>query len=64
MQIDRSTLPPAAGATPTRRPSCPLECTDCTGLCLSVYMMLTPQEKHAVYQRARIDSDFGPVGHC
>ena len=35
------------------RACCPLECADCTGLCLAIYMMLTPAEQDAVARRPK-----------
>lgn len=55
MQIDRTTVSKPKTQYTARTPSCPLECKDCTGLCLSVYMMLTPQEQDAVYHLSRVD---------
>jgi len=45
MQIDRTTL---ATSDTAGRPFCPLECDGCTGMCLSLYMMLTRDEREAV----------------
>ena len=42
MQIDRSTLTEGTGE---QRAFCPLECEGCTGLCLSLYMMLNRDEQ-------------------
>lgn len=47
MQIDRT----AVTAKRQGRACCPLDCSDCSGLCLAIYMMLTPAEQDAVARR-------------
>lgn len=48
MQIERQILGGKAAPGRSKTPYCPLECDNCTGICLAVYFMLTPQEKTAV----------------
>ncbi|WP_299722712.1 hypothetical protein [uncultured Tateyamaria sp.] len=48
MQINRSTL--STDTTPTRA-FCPLECEECRGMCLPLYMMLTRDEQDEMCRR-------------
>ena len=51
MQINRSTL------SPNPRQShafCALECDGCTGMCLSLYMMLTRDEQEEMCRQYRL----------
>lgn len=49
MQIDRH-----AQTRPTmRRAFCPLECTDCRGMCLALYLMLTRDEQDEMCRRQK-----------
>ena len=50
MQIDRN----AQARRPENRAFCPLECTDCTGMCLALYMMLTRDEQDEMCRRHKV----------
>ncbi|QBF33865.1 hypothetical protein [Thalassococcus sp. S3] len=63
MQIDRMTLKPEQSPLASNGAYCALECKDCKGLCLAVYMMLTPDEQDALY-RLMVEPEPQPVGHC
>ncbi|WP_299295893.1 hypothetical protein [uncultured Tateyamaria sp.] len=52
MQIDRATL---AMNDTNGQAFCPLECDGCTGICLSLYMMLTRDERDALRCAQRPD---------
>lgn len=50
MQIDRTAVTP----TIPNHAFCALECTDCTGMCLALYMMLTRDEQDEMCQRYKV----------
>ena len=52
MQIERTVHQSSSPLGATGKAYCALECKNCSGICLSVYFMLTPDERDAVYQLA------------
>lgn len=48
MQIERSAMTPSSILGETGKAYCALECDNCSGICLAVYFMLTPDERTAV----------------
>ena len=48
MQIDRNVHTPQTLLGKSGAAYCALECVNCTGICLSVYYMLTPDERLAL----------------
>ena len=53
MQINRSTLK----SSQQSRAFCVLDCDGCTGMCLSLYMMLTRDEQDAMCRQYRQGAD-------